>query len=246
MVMIGHYVPWIRANAYRVRLMMISGVAGLLYARDFAKGYAKGALGGAIAGGTCGVIGICAANILGDVPLIALPIGAAHHDAGRRHRRTVRPDGGQYPQAERIAHRATVLRPCKQGELSMGRFVHATDALMDYLSRVGAREAAAQVSLPRRDPEAADGDDADRAGAGRLPRAARQAHRRQDAMSRSAPSPATARCSVALAHAGGRQGGRARRQQGIHRPRARLLEGGRRRRTRSICASVPASTRSTR
>jgi hypothetical protein len=75
--MTAHYVPWISANAYQFGTMMISGVAGLLYARDFAKGYAKGALGGAIVGGACGLIGICAANILGDVPLIALPIGTA-------------------------------------------------------------------------------------------------------------------------------------------------------------------------
>jgi hypothetical protein len=77
LVIIGHYVEWIRANAYEFGGMMISGVAGLLYARDYAKGYARGALGGAIAGGTCGLIGICAANILGDVPLLALPIGGA-------------------------------------------------------------------------------------------------------------------------------------------------------------------------
>ena len=47
--------------------MMISGLAGLFYARDFAKGYAKGALGGAIVGGTAGLIAVCVANILQDV-----------------------------------------------------------------------------------------------------------------------------------------------------------------------------------
>ena len=77
MVMIGHYVPWISGNSYLFGTMMISGVAGLLYARDFAKGYAKGALGGAVTGGACGIIGISAANILGDAPLIAIPAGAA-------------------------------------------------------------------------------------------------------------------------------------------------------------------------
>jgi len=76
LVVIGHYVGWVRENAYEFGGMMIAGVAGLLYARDFAKGYAKGALGGAIVGGACGVIGLCAANILGDVPLIALAIGS--------------------------------------------------------------------------------------------------------------------------------------------------------------------------
>ncbi len=77
LVIVGHYVDWIKANAYEFGGMMISGVAGLLYARDYAKGYARGALGGAIAGGACGLIGICTANILGDVPLLALPIGGA-------------------------------------------------------------------------------------------------------------------------------------------------------------------------
>ena len=77
LVMIGHYSLWVRVNAYEFGSMMISGLAGLLYARDFAKGYARGALGGAIAGGTCGIIAVSAANILGDVPLLALPIGGA-------------------------------------------------------------------------------------------------------------------------------------------------------------------------
>ena len=76
MVMIAHYVPWVRDNVFEFGTMMFSGLAGLLYARDFAKGYAKGALGGAIVGGACGVIGLCAANVLGDVPLIALAIGS--------------------------------------------------------------------------------------------------------------------------------------------------------------------------
>ena len=77
MVMLGHYVPWISANAYQFGMMMICGVAGLLYARDFAKGYARGAFGGAIAGGVCGVIGVSAANILGDLPLGVIPIEVA-------------------------------------------------------------------------------------------------------------------------------------------------------------------------
>jgi len=77
MVVIGHYIPWVRVNAWEFGTMMISGLAGLFYARDFAKGYARGAIGGAIAGGTSGLIGVSAANILGDVWLIAVPFGAA-------------------------------------------------------------------------------------------------------------------------------------------------------------------------
>ncbi|MEJ1970678.1 MAG: hypothetical protein WDN03_18930 [Rhizomicrobium sp.] len=77
MVVIGHYIPWVRANVYAFGCMMFAGLAGLFYARDFARGYARGALGGAIAGGTSGVIGISAANILGDVALVVLPFGTA-------------------------------------------------------------------------------------------------------------------------------------------------------------------------
>jgi hypothetical protein len=75
LVIACHYVEWIRVNGSQFGGMMIAGVAGLLYARDFAKGYLKGAVGGAIVGGTCGIIAICAANILGDVPLITIPVG---------------------------------------------------------------------------------------------------------------------------------------------------------------------------
>ena len=76
LVMLVHYVAWISITAAQFGTMMVAGVAGLLYARDLAKGYARGALGGAVVGGACGLIGISAANILGDVPLLELPIGA--------------------------------------------------------------------------------------------------------------------------------------------------------------------------
>lgn len=77
MVVLGHYVPWVRINFYEFGAMMFAGLAGLFYARDFAKGYARGALGGAVVGGTSGLIGISAANILGHVALIVLPFGTA-------------------------------------------------------------------------------------------------------------------------------------------------------------------------
>jgi hypothetical protein len=77
MVVIGHYVPWVRINFYEFGAMMFAGLAGLFYARDSARGYAKGALGGAVVGGTSGLIGISAANILGHVALIVLPVGTA-------------------------------------------------------------------------------------------------------------------------------------------------------------------------
>jgi hypothetical protein len=76
-VVLAHYLVWFRASMLDFAVMMLSGLAGLFYAREFAAGYGRGALGGAIAGGTCGLIGISAANILGDVALIVLPFGTA-------------------------------------------------------------------------------------------------------------------------------------------------------------------------
>lgn len=77
LVVLGHFVPWVRLNAFEFCAMMFAGLAGLFYGRDLARGYGRGALGGAIAGGTSGVIGISLANILGELPLIALPVGTA-------------------------------------------------------------------------------------------------------------------------------------------------------------------------
>ena len=77
LVTAGYFVPWVRLHVFEFGAMMFAGLAGLFYARDFARGYGRGALGGAIVGGTSGLIGISLANILGEMPLLALPIGTA-------------------------------------------------------------------------------------------------------------------------------------------------------------------------
>ena len=77
MVVIGHYSPWVQVHVSQFAAMMIAGLAGLFYGRDYNRGYARGALGGAIAGGTGGLIATCAANVLGDVSLLTIPIGTA-------------------------------------------------------------------------------------------------------------------------------------------------------------------------
>src|SRR5665213_1787664 len=77
MVAIGHFVPWVRDNVFMFGGMLISGVAGLLYARDAAAGWARGALGGAIAGGLCALIGIGLSVLLGDTPNFVLGLGTA-------------------------------------------------------------------------------------------------------------------------------------------------------------------------
>ena len=75
MVIIGHFVPWVRDNVFMFGGMLISGVAGLLYAREVAAGWARGALGGAIAGGLCALIGIGVSVLLGDTPNFILGLG---------------------------------------------------------------------------------------------------------------------------------------------------------------------------
>jgi hypothetical protein len=77
MIVLGHYVPWVRDNVFLFGGMLISGIAGLLYARDAALGYARGALGGAVAGGACALIGIAASVLLKDTPTFVLGLGTA-------------------------------------------------------------------------------------------------------------------------------------------------------------------------
>ncbi len=53
--------------------MFISGVAGLLYARDTNKGYRPGAVGGGAAGLVCITIGVALAVTLHDAPAVLIP-----------------------------------------------------------------------------------------------------------------------------------------------------------------------------
>lgn len=77
MVIAGHYVPVIKNNVFAIGGMLISLVAGLIYARRAAGGWGGALGGGLIAGGVCALLGIAVSVMLGDVPAEVLGYGTA-------------------------------------------------------------------------------------------------------------------------------------------------------------------------
>lgn len=73
---LGHYSKWMVINVFGFGGMMISAIAGYLFAMETGRGYFSGATGGAIAGGTCGLIGIALSVMLGDTLSSFIAIGA--------------------------------------------------------------------------------------------------------------------------------------------------------------------------
>src|ERR1700679_251531 len=76
MVLAGHYVPFIAMHVFMIGGMLISLLAGLIYAGS-ARGYVSAAIGGAIAGGVCALLGIAVSVGLGDTLPIILAFGTA-------------------------------------------------------------------------------------------------------------------------------------------------------------------------
>lgn len=73
MVIAGHWVPFIKDNVFAIGGMLISLLAGLLFARMAKAGWGPSLLGGLIAGGVCAVLGIAVSVGLGDtLPMILL------------------------------------------------------------------------------------------------------------------------------------------------------------------------------
>lgn len=66
LAVLAHFSFWIAQHVLLFGAMMISAVAGYLYAQDVAKGYAAGAVGGLIVGGVCGLFGAAFSVVLGD------------------------------------------------------------------------------------------------------------------------------------------------------------------------------------
>lgn len=74
MVISGHFVPAI-AGLFAVVGMLISLVAGLLYARAAKGSWGDSVIGGLIAGGVCAFLGILVSYLLKDVPVDILWMG---------------------------------------------------------------------------------------------------------------------------------------------------------------------------
>jgi NAD/NADP transhydrogenase beta subunit len=75
MIVAGHFIPFVRDNLFAIVGMLISLIAGLLYARAAKGKLADSLIGGAVAGGVCALIGIAASFALGDVPAMVIAFG---------------------------------------------------------------------------------------------------------------------------------------------------------------------------
>lgn len=74
MVIVGHFVPPVAA-LFAPLGILLSLVAGLIYARSAGGTWPNALLGGMIAGGACALIGIAVSLLLGDVIAIILVMG---------------------------------------------------------------------------------------------------------------------------------------------------------------------------
>ena len=75
MVLSGHWIEFIKLNVFAVGGMLISALAGVIYARSARVDRKKSAVQGALVGGLCALIGIVVSFILGDVPAGILVLG---------------------------------------------------------------------------------------------------------------------------------------------------------------------------
>jgi hypothetical protein len=75
MVIAGHYVPFIKDKVFAIGGMLISLVAGLIYARLAAEGWAPSLVGGLVAGGLCAFLGIGLSVALKDTATLILAFG---------------------------------------------------------------------------------------------------------------------------------------------------------------------------
>ena len=81
MVLAGHWVPAV-ANLFAIVGILISLVAGLLYARAAKGSWSDSLIGGAIGGGVCALLGIAVSFLLGDVTASILLLGTVSSAVG--------------------------------------------------------------------------------------------------------------------------------------------------------------------
>lgn len=77
MVVAGHYVAFIKDNVFAIGGMVISLIAGLLFARLARAAWGASLIGGLIAGGVCATLGIAVSVGLQDTLPMILLIGAS-------------------------------------------------------------------------------------------------------------------------------------------------------------------------
>jgi hypothetical protein len=82
MVISGHWIEYIKINLFAVVGVIISGIAGAMYARAANQSRGTSALNGALVGGLCALIGIAVSYALGDVPAMILVIGTLSSAVG--------------------------------------------------------------------------------------------------------------------------------------------------------------------
>ena len=66
LAVLAYFSGWIALHALLFGAMMLSAIAGYLYAQDVAKGYLAGAAGGFVAGGVSGLFGAAMSVVLGN------------------------------------------------------------------------------------------------------------------------------------------------------------------------------------
>ena len=87
MVVAGHYVPFIKDNVFAIGGMVISLLAGVLYAKAAGVGWAPSLTGGLVAGGLCALLGIGVSVGLKDTAVMILAVGTIGSAVAARRRR---------------------------------------------------------------------------------------------------------------------------------------------------------------
>jgi hypothetical protein len=75
MIVAGHYVPVIKDKGFMIGGLVLSLIAGLVYAKLAHAGWPSSLIGAALSGGLCAIIAIAASVMMGDTPPVILLMG---------------------------------------------------------------------------------------------------------------------------------------------------------------------------